>query len=200
MLGGILILSICFNIYIFLRRKNNSEIILESPPEGQYYEIGPINDSSASIQDDIHSVPEAITSVERSVSQSTNSAISTFEKESSLESSLQSISNKLPNEDGYENPYQIIDPGNIEMHLYSIVTSQMYQNTIIFPREITAGKSKKAFHNDKERSPWLVIYKNKRVSIPNNQLVNTSWRHIWFKTVNKILTQSTWENNNIMKN
>lgn len=80
-----------------------------------------------------------------------------------MQSPVQSISNKLPNEDGYENPYQIIDPGNIEMHLYSIVTSQMYQNTIIFPREITADKSKKAFQIDKERSPWLVIYKNKRV-------------------------------------
>ncbi|CAC5393278.1 unnamed protein product [Mytilus coruscus] len=163
LLGGILILSICLNIYCLLRRKNNSEIVFESPPEGQYYEIGPINNSSASIQGELNNIQEAVTSVERSASQSTNSLIYSFQKESSLESSVQSLSNKLPNEDGYENPYQTIDRENIEMHLYSIVTSQMYQNTIIFPKEITAEKTKKAFQNDKERSPWLIIYKNKRV-------------------------------------
>ncbi|CAC5383258.1 unnamed protein product [Mytilus coruscus] len=158
LLGGILILSICLNIHFLLRRKKNSGTVLEIPPEGQYYEIGPINDSSVRIQGEINNVQEAVIRVDRSASQSTNSITSSFQNKGSSESSVQSLSNKLPNEDGYENPYQTIDPENIEMHPYSIVTTQMYQNTLIFPKEITTKNAKKAIQNNKDRSPWLIIY------------------------------------------
>lgn len=144
LIGGILILSTRLNIHFLLRRKKKSETVLEIPheqAEGQYYEIEPIDDSSASVQGDINSAQESVTTFGRSASQGTNSSMSSFQNKSSSESPVQSISNNLPNEGGYENPYQTINPENIEMHPYSIVTSQMYQNTIIFPKETSARKS-----------------------------------------------------------
>lgn len=56
------------------------------------------------------------------------------------------------NDDGYENSYQTVVPGNIEIHPYSIVCSQLYENTIVFPKKILI------IHSNK-REPWLIIYK-----------------------------------------
>lgn len=135
-----------------MKCKKNSVNGLEIPPEGHYYEIETINDTSASIQGVPNNVQEPETCVDILLLHSTDSLVSS-------ESSVLSLSNKLHNENGYENPYQTIDFENIEMHPYSIVTSQMYQNTIIFQKEITEKNIKQAIQKNKERGPWLRIYK-----------------------------------------
>lgn len=139
LVGGGLIFSICFNVYCILKPKRNSAIVPAFPAEVQYYEIESIHDNSASTQEVRNNVQEAISRVDRPASQRTNSTISSFENTSSSQSYVQSLSNTLLNEGVYESPYRVIDSENVETHLYSILRSNMYQNTIIFPNEMKHG-------------------------------------------------------------
>ncbi|XP_052079795.1 uncharacterized protein LOC127717956 [Mytilus californianus] len=157
LLGGSLIFTICVNIYCLLTRKKTG-MVVEFPLEGQYYEIGSINDSNASIQGIPNHIQEVVTSFNRPASQSTNSNASSFQNVPSSESSVPSLSNLLLNEDGYENPYQTIDHENIELHSYSIITSNMYQNTTIFYKNMQTNKIEHPIQIDRKRDPWLIIY------------------------------------------
>ncbi|CAC5355919.1 unnamed protein product [Mytilus coruscus] len=82
------------------------------------------------------------------------------ESESSEESSLERLTGFSLSGDGYENPYQSINPENIEMHPYSSIVSNIYQDTIIFPT-ITGLENIKDSNIAEETSknPWLIIYK-----------------------------------------
>ncbi|CAC5383250.1 unnamed protein product [Mytilus coruscus] len=150
LLGGSLIFSFCVNIYCLLTRQQKSGIVLEIPLEEQHYEIGPINDNNANIQGIPNHLQETVTSVDRPASQSANSNASSFQNVSSSGSSVPSLSNLLLNEDGYENPYQMIDHENIEMHPYSIITSNMYQNTTIFHKNMRTNNLESPIQNDKK--------------------------------------------------
>lgn len=55
------------------------------------------------------------------------------ESESSEENSSERLTDVSQSDDGYENPYQSINPENIDTHPYSGVVSNLYQNSIIFP-------------------------------------------------------------------
>lgn len=158
LLGGILILSMCANIYCLLTRKKKSENISENSQESQYYEIQPINDNNmdnASIRGIRNYLPETVTNVYRLSSQVTDSITSSFQKTTSTESSVRSLSNLLLYENEYENPYQTINHENSEMNPYSIITSDMYQNTTVFLKDIRTNN----IEHYKERDPWLIIYK-----------------------------------------
>ncbi|CAC5393285.1 unnamed protein product [Mytilus coruscus] len=150
--GGSLFISLFWNIYCFLKRKKNSGIHTIVPLEVQYDEIGDINFTSANIQVLQNNARESISSVNLQGLERTSNICSSLDKSSSSDSSEHSQSISLLNEDGYEHPYQTIDLGNIEMHPYTTVWSNLYQNTTIFPNQIMTNY-------DKERNPWLIIYK-----------------------------------------
>ncbi|CAC5383255.1 DCC [Mytilus coruscus] len=136
LIGGGLILSICFNIYILLKRKRIVGMVPEILLEGQYDEIGSTVKNSASNQVPSINAQETVTNVDRPASQRTNSDIASFAKWSSTDSSVESLSNTLLNEDGYEHPYQMIDPEHFEAHLYSTRRSNMYQTQSFFQKKI----------------------------------------------------------------
>ncbi|XP_076088493.1 uncharacterized protein LOC143058903 isoform X2 [Mytilus galloprovincialis] len=159
LLGGILILSMCLNMHCLLTRKTNSE----NPQESQYYDIQPINDiniNSASIQGVQNYLQETESSVYILSEQGTDSITSSFQKATSSKSSVRSLSNLLLNENDYENPYQTIDHENSEINPYRIITSDRYQNTTVFQKDIQTNNIEHATQNDKERDPWVIIYKN----------------------------------------
>ncbi|VDI19405.1 Hypothetical predicted protein [Mytilus galloprovincialis] len=170
LLGGILTLSMCLNIHCLLTRKINSEY----PQESQYYDIQPINDitiNSASIQGMRNYLQETETNVYRLSSEGIESIASSFQKATSSESSVRSLSNLLLNENEYENPYQTIDHENIEMNPYSIITSDRYQNTTIFQKDIRTHTIEHPIQNDKEKDPWLIIYKNVKYIDKNHESI-----------------------------
>ncbi|CAC5383246.1 unnamed protein product [Mytilus coruscus] len=150
--GGSLFFSICWNIYCFLRRKKKSGIDTNIPLEVQYDEIGNINFTSANIQVLQNNTQESVSNVDLPGLEGINNTFSSLEKSNSSDSSVQSQSISLLSEDGYEHPYQTIHPGNIVMHLYSTVWSNLYQNTTVFPNQ-------KMNKYAKERDPWVIIYK-----------------------------------------
>lgn len=159
LLGGILILSMCLNMHCLLTRKTNSE----NPQESPYYDIQPINDNninSASIHGMQNYLQETESSVYILSSQGTDSITSSFQKATSSESSVRSLSNFLLNENDYENPYQTIDHENSEINPYSIITSDRYQNTTIFQNDMRGNNIEHAIQNEQERDPWLIIYKH----------------------------------------
>ncbi|CAC5383631.1 unnamed protein product [Mytilus coruscus] len=131
-LGGSLLFSIFLNINCFLKRKKNSGIISNIQHEVQYDEIGNISFTSANDQFVPNNAQELVTSLDSPVFEGDNN-FSSLEKSSSSDSSVHSLSISLLNEDGYENPYQTIEPGNVEMHPYSTIWSNLYQNTTVFP-------------------------------------------------------------------
>lgn len=82
--------------------------------------------------------------------------------ERSEESSLESLTGITQSGDGYENPYQSINHENIEMHPYSIIASNNYQNTIIFPTSVGKKNIKRSnIAGETSKSPWLVIHNKK---------------------------------------
>lgn len=153
-LGGSLLLSIILHVYVFLKRKNKLGIASNIPLDVQYDEIGNIKITSANVHDLPDNVQEPTSTIDLSDLEGMADQLSSFEKisssVSSSNSSVQSLS--MINEDGYENPYQTVDPENIEIHPYSIVCSNLYENTIVFPKKIQIKHSNK-------RDPWLIIYK-----------------------------------------
>lgn len=92
--------------------------------------------------------------------QGTDSITSSFQKATSSESSVRSLWNLLLNENDYENPYQTVDHENSEINPYRIITSDRYQNTTVFQKDIQTNNIEHATQNDKERDPWVIIYKN----------------------------------------
>lgn len=58
-IGGILIISICLNIYCLLKRRERSTIVSEIPMEVHYDEIGTINGNSANVRALSNNVLEA---------------------------------------------------------------------------------------------------------------------------------------------
>ncbi|VDI51396.1 Hypothetical predicted protein [Mytilus galloprovincialis] len=156
--GGSFILSICLNIYCLVKRKKSSGIVSETPLEIHYDEIGTIHDNSESIQVLSNNAQGAVSIPERHAFERINSHVSDFEQEISSETSLQSLSNSLLNEDGYEHSYETINPENIEIHPYSTVWYNIYENTKICPKEITIKNKGQAIQIDNERGPWLIIY------------------------------------------
>ncbi|CAC5393277.1 unnamed protein product [Mytilus coruscus] len=150
--GGGLFISIFWNVYCFLKRTKNSGIHTIIPLEVQYDEIGDINFTSTNMQVLQNNSQESISSVNLPSLERTSNITSSLEKSSSSDSSEHSQSMSLLNEDGYEHPYQAIGLGNIEMHPYTTIWSNLYQNTTIFPNQIITNY-------DKEQNPWLIIYK-----------------------------------------
>lgn len=143
-----------------MKRKKNSGIVSEIPLEIHYDEIGTIHDNSASIQVLSNNAQGTVSSPESHAFERVNSHVSDFEQEISSESSLQSLSNSLLNEDGYEHSYETINPENIEIHPYNTVWYNIYENTIICPKEVTTRNKGQAIQIDNERDPWLIIYMN----------------------------------------
>lgn len=145
-------------MYCLLERKRFSRLVPEIPLEVQYDEIGIIHGNSAGIQVLSNSVLEAETSIDRPAIEETYPNSTSLEQNDSSDNSVQSLSTSLLSGDGYENPYQSIDPADIEIHLYSTVGSYLYQNTIIFPKQISSRNPSSFIPNDEKRNPWLVIY------------------------------------------
>lgn len=147
-------------IYFFLKRRKKLGIVEDIPLDFRYDEIGNFEIPSTNIQDLRENVQEPANIIDLSGLEGRAYQISSFEKNSSSVSSSDSLVQSLSmiNEDGYENPYQTIDPENIEIHPYSIVCSQLYENTIVFPKKILIKHSN-------ERDPWLIIYKQSCRSI-----------------------------------
>lgn len=144
-----------------MKRKRNSRIVSEIPLEIHYDEIGTIHNNSASIQVSSNNGQEAVRSPERHAFERVNSHVSDLEQEISSENSLQSLSNSLLNEDGYEHSYDSINPENIEIHPYNTVWYNNYENTIICPKEITTKNEGQAIQIVNKRDPWLIIYMKK---------------------------------------
>ncbi|XP_063411438.1 hemicentin-1-like [Mytilus trossulus] len=157
--GGILIISICLNIYCLLKRKSLSRMVPEIPHEMQYDEIGNINDNQASILALSNSVHQAVTSVDGPYVEEADSHLTPLEHNDSSDNSVQSLSTSLLCWDGYEHPYQSIDPADIEIHPYRTIGSYLYQNTTIFPRRRSSRNPNPFIPNEEKRVPWLVIYK-----------------------------------------
>lgn len=141
-----------------MKRKKNSGIVSETPLEIHYDEIGTIHDNSASIQVLSNNAQGAVSIPERHAFERVNSHVSDFEQEISSETSLQGFSNSLLNEDGYEHSYETINPENIEIHPYSTVWYNIYENTKICPKEMKIKNKGQAIQIENERGPWLIIY------------------------------------------
>lgn len=143
-----------FAYYFFLKRKIKSGTASDIPLDVQYDEIGNIEINRDNIQNLRDNVQEPASNIDLSGLEGMVDQLSSFENinssYSSSDNSVQRLS--MMNDYGYENPYQTVDPENIEIHPYSIVCSYLYENTIVFPKKILIKHSK-------ERDPWLIIYK-----------------------------------------
>lgn len=149
--GGSLFISLFWNMFCFFKRKKKSGINTLVPLEVQYDEIGDINFTSGNIQGLQNNARESISSMNLPSLEGTSNIITSSEKSSSSNSSEHSQSMSLLNEDGYEHPYQTIDLGSIEIHPYSAIWSNVYQNTTVFPNQITT-------YFEQKHHPWLIIY------------------------------------------
>lgn len=145
-------LSIVLHLHCFLKRKNNQGNALDLPHAVQYDEIDNIHITSGNIHHLSINMQEPVNSISSSGFEGMAIELSSSDKMSSSDSSVQRLSISPVNDDGYEHPYQTVDLGNIEMHPYSIVCSHLYENTIVFPKKNTIKNSNK-------RDPWLIIYK-----------------------------------------
>ncbi|VDI19404.1 Hypothetical predicted protein [Mytilus galloprovincialis] len=145
----------CSNMTLELRAANQiKNCASDIPLDVQYDEIGNIEINRDNIQNLRDNVQEPASNIDLSGLEGMVDQLSSFENISSSYSSSDNSVQRLSmmNDDGYENPYQTVDPENIETHPYSIVCSHLYENTIVFPKKILIKHSK-------ERDPWLIIYK-----------------------------------------
>lgn len=159
--GGFFIISICLNIFCLLKRKRSSRMVPEIQLEVQYNEIGFSNNNHASFLSLSNSVQEVETSVYGAAVEETYPQSTSLKQNDSTDNSVQSLSTSLLSGDGYEHPYQSIDPADIEIHPYSTVESYLYQNTIVFPRQRSSRNPNPFIPNEEKRVPWLVIYKKR---------------------------------------
>ncbi|CAG2204097.1 unnamed protein product [Mytilus edulis] len=120
--GGMLICCIVSHIYCHVRRKRISNATVETSPEGQYDEIGTINYNMV--------IVDPITNFELDNSYNVSNV---DESNYALSSSGEDSSFLGQTGDGYENVYQAITPSVIEMHQYTGIIPNIYQNTIISP-------------------------------------------------------------------
>ncbi|CAC5393261.1 TTN [Mytilus coruscus] len=151
--GGMLICCIGSHIYCRLWRNRRSNATMEISPEGQYDEIGTINYNNV--------IVDPITSFEHE----NNDNISNDDESNAVSSSAGRESSNASSfigqpGDGYENEYQAVIPSVIEMHQYTSIIQNIYQNTMISP---ASAATKSAKHTniaiDSYTKPWLVIYK-----------------------------------------
>ncbi|XP_052103117.1 uncharacterized protein LOC127736595 [Mytilus californianus] len=146
-LGGSVIFCIALHIYCSLKRSKKSNRMLNISAQVNDREIEILdynNDSFAQINNNaevnIDSISDMVLRADV-VSSNDSSSLNQYG-------------------DGYENPYQTIDLCDIDMHQYSSITNDNYQNTMIFPSSVLQKTPKHVAMN----SPiihWLVIYKRK---------------------------------------
>ncbi|CAC5383223.1 unnamed protein product [Mytilus coruscus] len=148
-LAGVMVMCLIISC-IFCCIKRSKHCVVETSQEVRYDEIGTINFSNVPVDPTIH------VSQENDIDN--NDILSTSDSESSGERTFTGQTG-----DAYENPYQSIHNEGMEIHLYSSIISNNYENTIIFP-DNPAKKLQKYFNitmND-IRNPWLIIYKKKQ--------------------------------------
>ncbi|CAC5383252.1 unnamed protein product [Mytilus coruscus] len=125
--GVILMVSIlCLIIYCWLKRRGSSPKV---PLESQYDDIGTVNYNSALVRAVSDNAQEAETCVDGPAVEKVSHHLSSIELSTSSDDSVHNLSVSLLSGDGYEHPYQTIDPENIELHPYSTSESNVYQNT-----------------------------------------------------------------------
>lgn len=137
-------------ILCFRRRSNH--LAVETSPGVQYDEIGTIHFINAPVDPTIHVVHE--NGIDNSMN---NDILLTSDSDSSDDRTFTGQTG-----DGYENPYQSIHNEGMEIHLYSSIISNKYENTVVFP-DNPAQKHQKNFNNaiDDIKNPWLIIYKKR---------------------------------------
>lgn len=168
--GGILICSIASNIYCYLKRKTRVNVMLETPLEEHYDEIGTINYNNM-VFEPTTDITQASNIMLRDNEDS--DILLRVEPESSKESSLERLTGFSQSGDGYENPYHSINPENIEMHPYNCIGSNMYQNTMIF--SVRAGMKNitdSIIAEETSRNHWLIIYIKKQKAESINRYGN----------------------------
>ncbi|XP_071126627.1 uncharacterized protein [Mytilus edulis] len=155
--GGMVICSIGSNIYCYMKGKTRVNVMLETYPEEHYDQIGTINYNNVAFEPRTDVTQE---NNDTSRIDGDSDILLRVESESSKESSLERLTGISQSSDGYENPYQSINPGNIEIHLYSNLDSNIYQNTIIFPMSAETKHTKVS--EETSKTPWLIIYTKKQ--------------------------------------
>lgn len=136
-------------------------MVLEIFPGQVYDEIGTINHNNTIFQPTANYEEENIDDTS-AITQNNNIQIS-IETESSDQSSVcsQSDFRQTPDED-YENPYEPINLAGIDMHSYSLIVSEHYQNTTIFPNSLANKTTEDLLSVDYVRKPWVIIYKRSK--------------------------------------
>ncbi|CAC5355920.1 unnamed protein product [Mytilus coruscus] len=170
LVGGIIICSIASNIYCYLKRRSRINVMLETYQEDHYDEIGTINYNNV-----VFEQTADVTRENNDISRVTgySDIPLSVESESSKESSLERLTGFSQSSDGYENPYQSINPENNEMHTYSNLVSNIYQNTIIFPASAGTKNTKVSnIAEETSRTPWLIIYTKKQQAGSINRYEN----------------------------
>ncbi|CAC5393254.1 unnamed protein product [Mytilus coruscus] len=125
LVGGILIFCVCSHIYCCLKRaKTCSSNNLQITQEDNYDEVDTLNYNNVIFD---HIANDADNDNVSSIIESNDIVLRDDVVSSDDSSSIKQSG------DGYENPYQAINPCDIDMHHYSSIFSCSYQNTIIFP-------------------------------------------------------------------
>lgn len=133
-IGGMFICCIASHIYCRLRRQRRSTAAVEITPEGQYDEIGTINYNNG-IVDPITNF-EVDNNDHIPTEELSNDVISIGGEDSSSATSFIGQTGNC-----YENDYQAIIPSIIEMHQYSGIIPNIYQNTIISPANLATSSA-----------------------------------------------------------
>lgn len=133
-IGGMFICCIASHIYCRLRRQRRSTAAVEISPEGQYDEIGTINYNNG-IVDPITNF-EVDNNDHIPTEELSNDVISIGGEDSSSATSFIGQTGNC-----YENDYQAIIPSIIEMHQYSGIIPNIYQNTIISPANLATSSA-----------------------------------------------------------
>lgn len=154
---GVIVLScVCSHIFCYIRRGKTMSEILHLNPDDNYDEVETLNYNNVMfdhVSNNTNINNDNVSSIIES-----NDIILRADVESSDDSSSIKQSG-----DGYENPYQAINPCDIDMHHYSNIVSSNYQNTIIFPHSLSKNTSKYLnISVDSLINHWLVIYKRKQ--------------------------------------
>ncbi|CAC5383227.1 unnamed protein product [Mytilus coruscus] len=154
--GGVVLLCGWSHIYCCLKRaKTCSSNIHQITPEDNYDEVETLNYNNVMfdhVPNDVDMNNDNVSSIIDNNDIMLRADVVSSDDSSSFKQSG----------DGYENPYQAINPCDIEMHHYSSIVSCNYQNTIIFPlSELAETPNHLNIAMDGLINPWLVIYKRK---------------------------------------
>ncbi|VDI24677.1 Hypothetical predicted protein [Mytilus galloprovincialis] len=157
--GGIVICSICSNIYCYIKGTKRVNVMLQTYPEEHYDEIGTMNYNNV-VFEPTTDVTQENNDISRVAGDIDTDILLRVESDSSKESSSEKLTGFSQSSDGYENPYQSINPENIEIHPYSSLDSNIYQNTIIFP--VSAKTKHTNISEETNKTHWLIIYTKKQ--------------------------------------